>query len=377
MFLRILLISACVISLSSSNLSADAGFKGLGSLSGSDPSGQTYGMSEDGIVVVGASYTDWNDVSKTDDEQAFRWSDSEGMVGLGWLTGHNVSYSDRISGDGLTIIGSGQHRSVDNSDAQFIWTQATGIQALDVAEKVTAISFDGSVLAGETDHATGRNEAFIKSGSTTTRLGFLETPDSGSNSNVGDISRDGSVVVGSSTSAEGGGVYRWTQANGMVALGDALAGSASAVSGAGDIIVGAIRGAYPQRGYIWTESTGATSLFDPGPSWHINVNDISANGTTVVGEMWDSNGYRFGWRWTEAGGKQTITEWLTDAGVDSTGWTFYQAYAVSADGNIVAGYAHNPSGDFEPFIAWVTGGTPKPDLIMGGLGGSFEEPEIP
>ncbi len=323
MFLRILLISIFVISFLSSNLSADAGFKGLGSLDAKDPSGQTYGMSEDGKIVVGSSYTAWNDVSKTDDEQAFRWNDGDGMVGLGWLTGHNVSYSDRISGDGLTIIGSGQHRSVDNSDAQFIWTQATGIQALDVAENITAISFDGSVLAGETDHATGRNEAFIKSGGTTTRLGFLEIPDADSNSNVGAISRDGSVVVGSSTSADGGDVYRWTQAGGMVALGDALAGSASAVSGAGDVIVGAIQGVYPPRGYIWTESTGATSLFDPGPSWHINVNDLSA------------------------------------------------------DGNIVAGYAHNPSGDFEPFIAWVTGGTPKPDLIMGGLGGSFEEPEIP
>lgn len=158
MLLRISLISACVFSLLSTNLSADAGFTALGGLSSSKTSGQVYGMSDDGLIVVGDSYFE-----AVDDWQAFRWNESGGMEGLGYLSGHNVSSSDEISGDGLTIIGSGYNWKVDNSDAQFIWTRATGMELLDVGGKVSAVSFDGSVLGGKMDHVTGRDEAFIKS----------------------------------------------------------------------------------------------------------------------------------------------------------------------------------------------------------------------
>jgi probable HAF family extracellular repeat protein len=374
MFSRLSFCSACIISLFSLNLSADAGFMGLGNLSISDPSGQTYGMSEDGSVVVGSSYTD-----SIADDQAFRWSDSDGMVALGLLIGHNVSYSDRISGDGITIIGSGRHRDIDNSFAHFIWTQATGMQPLDVGGEISAISFDGSVLAGKREQVTGLDEAFRYSGGITVGLGFLETPDADSYSTVGAISADGSIIVGSSSSpsAERPVAYRWTQADGMVVLGDGSVGSPFAMSASGDVIVG-WTGSYPSRGYIWTEATGANVLFDPGPDWHMDIFDISADGTTVVGELRNTeNGTRIGWRWTEAGGQQSIAEWLSAAGVDSAGWTFSQAFSVSADGKIVAGYSRNPRGDLEPFIAWVTGDTPKPNFIFGRRGGSFEVPKEP
>ena len=380
MYLRISLISACIFALLSTNLSADAGFKGLGGLSSSKTSGQVYGMSDDGLVVVGDSY-----FAEIDDWQAFRWTES-GMVGLGYLTGHNVSSSDHVSGDGLTIIGSGYNWRVDNSDKQFIWTMANGMEEFVVDGEATTLSFDGSVVGGELnrrdalDKDTGRNEAFIRSGGVTTTLGFLETPDADSNSNVVDISNDGMIVIGNSSSAEGGGTYRWTQADGMVALGDALDGGARAVSGDGDTIVGRMKGVYPYRIYIWTETEGATQLFDNIPDdWSAGVIDISADGSTVVGEMWQgfSSSPSTAWRWSKLSGMQTIKEWLSEAGVDSTDWYFQDAFAVSSNGNIVSGTVIKPDGGYEPYIAWVTGGTPKPDLIMGGLGGSFEEPEIP
>ena len=369
MFYRSFLISVCVISVLSTNLYADAGFRGLGDLDEQDPSGRAYDISADGLIVVGNSHT-----QTFDDWVAFRWTDDDNMVDLGYLTGHNVSRSTHISGDGLTIIGDGYHYSVDDRDAQFIWTMATGMELLDVGGEVAAISFNGSVLAGKMDHATARNEAFRRSGGSNTGLGFLATPDSNSQSAVSDMSSDGSVIVGISFTPDLFVGFRWTMAGGMVSLGD-LANNATAVSGTGDVIVGRIRGVNPYSVYIWTEATGVIALFDPEPDSYIDSRDISTDGKTVVGNMQPEHpsggsGGRRGWRWTKASGRQTIKEWLTDASVDSTGWLFDSAVAVSSDGTVVTGTAINPSGDREPYIAWVVD-----DVISGGPGFSFENLE--
>ncbi len=369
MFYRSFLISVCVISVLSTNLYADVGFRGLGDLDEQDPSGRAYDISADGLIVVGNSHT-----QTFDDWVAFRWTDDDNMVDLGYLMGHNISRSTQISGDGLTIIGDGENWKVDDSEVPFIWTMATGMQVLDVGGEVTAISFDGSVMGGSMDHATARREAFRRSGGSNMGLGFLATPDSNSLSTVADMSSDGSVIVGRSSTPNLSAVYRWTMAGGMVSLGD-LANNVTAVSGTGDVIVGRIRDVFPYSVYIWTEATGVIALFDPEPDWFIYSRDISTHGKTVVGDMQPghpsggSSG-SLGWRWTEASGRQTIEEWLTDAGVDSTGWLFRSAVAVSADGTVVTGTAINPSGDREPYIAWVVD-----DLISGGPGFSFEDLE--
>lgn len=367
MFNRISLISVCVISFLSLNLLADAGFKGLGNLDPSDPSGQAYDMSHDGLIVVGDTHT-----QTFDDWVAFRWTNDDSMVELGYLDGHNVSRSVLISGDGTTIIGDGYHIFFDGRDAQFIWTIATGMQALNVGQKVTTVSFDGSILGGEMDHATARYEAFRRSGGSNTGLGFLATPDSKSFSSVADMSTDGSVIVGASKTPGIFAAYRWTVVDGMVNLGT-LANNAAAISGNGNVIVGRIRGISPDSVYIWTEATGATPLFDPVANWFIHASGISTDGRVVVGGMREtgdtsSDSIR-GWRWTEPNGRQTIKEWLTAAGVDSTGWLFQKAVAISADGNVVLGTAINPTGHREVYIAWVVD-----DLIFGGLGGSMEDP---
>ena len=59
---------------------------------------------------------------------------------------------------------------------------------------------------------------------------------------------------------------------------------------------------------------------------------------------------------------------LTALGVDLTGWQLASALGISADGNAIAGYGINPSGQTEAFIAVIP--EPGTALLMGlGLAG--------
>ena len=61
------------------------------------------------------------------------------------------------------------------------------------------------------------------------------------NSTATGVSADGSVIVGTSSSASGSQAFRWTAGSGMVGLGYLPGGtnsSATAVSGDGSVVVG-------------------------------------------------------------------------------------------------------------------------------------------
>jgi len=68
-----------------------ASFRGLGFLDSSNPNIYSYarGVSADGSVVVGES-----GISNSNEIEAFRWTQEEGMVGLGFLAGSNSKYTN-------------------------------------------------------------------------------------------------------------------------------------------------------------------------------------------------------------------------------------------------------------------------------------------
>ena len=101
--------------------------------------------------------------------QAFRWTASTGMVGLGDLPGGTFNSDARgVSADGSVVVGNARARSTRRSR----WTAAGGMVPL-------------GTLPGEN-----------------ASLGLA-------------VSADGSVVVGG-----GGEAWRWTAADGMEPLGD-------------------------------------------------------------------------------------------------------------------------------------------------------------
>ena len=130
--------------------------QGLGFLSGALESSAT-AVSADGSTVVGQS-----------GEQAFRWSTSGGMQGLGFLDGgYNKSTVLDVSGDGSVVVG--EAWGTDSLFA-FIWTAEEGMRRLDEVlvekyqadlrgwrlESAVAISDDGRIIAG-----LGRSESGI------------------------------------------------------------------------------------------------------------------------------------------------------------------------------------------------------------------------
>lgn len=70
------------------------------------------------------------------------------------------------------------------------------------------------------------------------------------------VSADGSVIVGSGTSASGTEAFKWTSAGGMIGLGNLTGGtfdsSASGISADGSVIVGRGYSSSGKEAFRWT-----------------------------------------------------------------------------------------------------------------------------
>ena len=174
-------------------------------------------VSADGSIVVGTLldhpvYID----------EAFRWTDAGGIVGLGTLPGGIASRARGVSADGSIVVGDSAQNSVAEA---FLWTEAGGMQGL--------------------GHLPGDTHSWAY-----------------------DISADGSTAVGQSTHPIGNisdsEAFRWTASSGMVGLGR-LPGLqysyAYAVSGDGSVVVGSADNWVPETGdaFIWDETLGCAA----------------------------------------------------------------------------------------------------------------------
>ena len=244
-------------------------------LGGCPPNSGPLDLSDDGQVVVGGS-TSPNASICDEHREAFRWTESTGLVGLGDLPGGYFDSNALVtSADGSVVAGASQV-GID-PDFPFLydvfhWTAGTGLTALGFAGDVfgLALSADGSILAAS-------NISALLAPATAFRWTLASGPVplgdlGGSEAGTAGISADGSVIVGSSTNSSGDKeAFRWTQSGGMVGLGDLSGGlfrsGATAVSGDGLVIVGwgttgttiADRGAF-----VWTTAGGMVGLGDLG-----------------------------------------------------------------------------------------------------------------
>jgi probable HAF family extracellular repeat protein len=278
------------------------------------------GLSSDGSVVVGAFNLSGNTT-------AYRWTSNSGVIGLGYLSGDTNSGATGVSANGAVVVGSSMSTgAVESMSEAFRWTSADGMIGL------------GDLPGGRTgSHATG-------------------------------VSSDGSVVVGWSFSADGIVAFRWTSDSGMVWLGD-LPGAdfeshPAGVSSDGSVIVGWGR-SHPQapEAFRWTSETGMIGLgyLAGGESWSI-ANDVSADGAVIVGSSSSVIGNE-AFLWDATNGMRSLSELLTDLGVDLSGWTLSTANAISADGKTIVGSGINPSGQQEAWAANISA-VPEPGNLV-------------
>lgn len=344
-------------------------FMGLGVLpGGEDPSSSARGVSWDGSVVVG-------ETNSTGLGQAFRWTESTGMVGLGFLPGDpDDNAAADVSADGSVVVG---YQFTDNLQA-FRWTQSTGMVALSGFHDTDAVgvSADGSVIVGIGDLdplGDGNYQAYRWTEATgMVGLGSLSSTHPGSHGT--DVSADGSVVVGESRSdtavAE---AFRWTEATGMVSLdpGGTLGGSrANGVSSDGSIAAGWVDTPSGRRSFRWTQATGMELLESiPGGDPRSSAFSVSDDGVVVGTSFGGSEGVAF--IWDETHGMRDLREVLIDEyglGDELAGWSLSTARAISPDGRNIVGVGIGPNHHPE---AWIVRLVPEPSslalLAIGGV----------
>ena len=355
-------------------------FQGLGNVPpGFADRSLARGVSADGKVVVGFmdDHVSYN--------QAFRWTVTDGLVGLGDLPGgRDYGAANAASADGSVVVGNSDSASALHYEA-YRWTASEGMVGLGVKpaenskSSASGVSADGSVVVGtgEYDYAPSSygftREAFRwTSDEGLVWLGDLPGGDFYSRANG--ISADGSVIVGEGMNESGTTAYRWTSSEGMVDIGR-LPGSfystATAVSADGEVVIGfsATGGLLNGEAFRWTASEGMVGLgFLPGFDSSA-AGAVSADGSVIVGQSSQSNGFPRiydAFVWDQIHGMRSLQDILIAGGVDLTGWTeLTSASGVSADGRIVVGYGRH-NGNQEAFIAEI----PEPATLgLFGVGG--------
>ena len=339
-------------------------FQGLGFINGGGSTSSSYsyasGVNSNGSVVVGESQS-----------EAFRWSNSTAMVGLGFIGGGGsapYSYASGVNSNGSVVVG--QSTNASNNFEAFRWSQATGMAGLGYisgggsspASNGSGVNADGSVVVGASSNASNNIEAFRWTQATgMVGLGFIRGGGSSPASNGSGVSSDGSVVVGQSSNASNNfEAFRWAQATGMVGLGFIRGGGSNPVSNGlgvnadGSVVVGVSSNASNHyEAFRWTQATAMVGLGfirGGGSAPYSYASGVNSGGSVVVGQSSNASNNIEAFRWTQATGIRSVSGLLTAAGVNIGGWSLRSANAVSADGQFIVGQGTSPSGNGEAYV---------------------------
>lgn len=241
-----------------------------------------------------------------------------------------------ISGDGSTIVGyawvcpnGGTTCSSSGKTEAYRWTAASKYQVLgdlgsSVGSMASATCSNGSVIVGEAPQGQNSFGAFRW----TAAQGMVALPVSMLYGNA--VTADGSMVVGGDnwwkTSGQTGifgpfpGNQDQTQAFG-------LSGTVSAPVAVGAAIKGSNAFGPAFHAFRWTPSGGLQDLGLTTGTESIAI-AISADQSVIVGEARDASGFWRAFRWTSSTGMQDIG---TLGGPESA------AFAVNKDGSVIVG----------------------------------------
>jgi hypothetical protein len=208
-------------------------------------------------------------------DEIFRWTATAGRVVLGHLPLEH--YATAISADGTAVLSAGP--APPDGGGAFRWTAATGLVNLGrpvgypFAVQALSLSRVGSVIFGR---AHDGQETIISSGTSLPTITYNYAQ------------------------------FRWTPETGIQLID--LPGGATVASSNGSKIAGARRVADNQvETYLWTQESGVIDLGDfPGGAHDNHPVDMSADGSTIVGDGNANGSLARAYRWTEATGMQSL-----------------------------------------------------------------------
>jgi probable HAF family extracellular repeat protein len=269
---------------------AQSGMIRLGDLPGGTFNSTADDVSYDGSIVVGSSiyrgvisngelFRGW---------QPYRWTSESGMVGLGV-----EGMASAVSADGSVVVGFNDFGSIR-------WAATEGASYVigpapfsNYRSGATDVSADGTTVVGWTWGSTGQSQAFRWTQSA--GVASLDPANYAYH-----ISGDGRVVIGYNRSTR---ALRWTQEDGWTALAHAEL-YAGEISADGSTIVGLDGSGEASEAIFWTPSSGVVNLreyllsngFASVKDWKLtSAIDVSADGRTIVGVGDNPQGQREAW----------------------------------------------------------------------------------
>jgi probable HAF family extracellular repeat protein len=334
-----------------------ASFQGLGIGSGHTAS-RALDVSADGSVVVGDRDGQFSFI-----KTGYRWTAATGMVDLPLYNLQTpLSSAWTISDDGHWIGG-------NNSGRAYLWLDGALSSSLDwygppptvsAGATVTGLSADGTTAVGSSNtNLTGQHAFRWTASEGMTSLGFLGGTNLAALAN--DVSADGKVVVGHSSSLIGQQAFIWNAQDGMRGLG-VLPGDTSSdafgISADGSTVVGISYGPNRQRAFRWTAATGMQDL---NFGLFSGAADLTPDGSVIVGFSGQD-----AMLWDASHGPRKLADILAEAGVSIGGWTSLDAHGISADATIVVGSGTNPAGKTEAWRATLPATSiPEPAAMLG------------
>jgi probable HAF family extracellular repeat protein len=325
-----------------------------------------------------------------------------------------------ISADGTTVVGYGTVAGGTNGTQHaFLWTSGGGMQNLgDLAggsdySEAFGVNNDGSVVVGEsstTDPGATVDRMTFKwtSGGGIQGIGFGYGTANGHYESGRAVSNNGSVIVGAANVNSANPIsYRWSSGGGFQALVNQanFSTASTGVSSDGNTVVGNRQTTSNDFGWVWTSATGVQDMVDlAGGNTTTHANDISPNGTYIVGYGNDATGQRaviwtngvpqaiasgigygvsddgtiavgtfdvFGtnpFLWDPVHGALPFATVLGLGGVSMpAGWNITRVTGVSADGLSYTGYGQNASHQTEAWFAHLDVSPMVPEPASGAL----------
>jgi len=338
---------------------AQNSFQGVGDLAGGKFESWVWDVSGNGEVAVGHSYYSYDGAGFY---QAFRWTESTGMVGIGFVEGGYLSVAEAVSENGTAIAGYSVSTEFDQGEA-FRWIDPGpmvglgGIPGTQVTSSVAyGVAADGGLVVGRSTSNYQNTEAFFwlfPFGMT--GLGYF--PD-GDVSYAEDICYRGedAVIVGWSNHTDGTAeaYYFITPGpmNGMDYLSGYSSSKAISISGDGNVIVGFCGkeigvGIGKVQAFRYVLPNGPMEALGELDIDGSAASDVSGDGSIIVGV---SGGGPFIWDATN-GMRDLRNVMENEYDLDLTGWILIDAQAISDDGKTIVGNGINPAGNKEGWIA--------------------------
>lgn len=251
------------------------------------------------------------------------------FIPLGYVPDHRIqSRVSALAPDGTAVAG---YESGPGGNTIFTWTCWGGrTPRSDLPHGIAhAITSGASVIVGYTvPEALGGGDGFRWAADSGVQLlpGLRE----GDHGEVFGLSADGQVAIGLSELGENHRAVRWE--NGSIELLDSRAPApfrrsiATGISADGSLIVGTLWDSSAQSMFQWTQQEGLVTINIPGV--YPQYVSLSADGSTIIGQGAGFDGFAF--RWTAEDG-------IRDLGDLPGGRMESGAYGVSADGSVIVG----------------------------------------